>query len=189
MKHATKVVFVMAVIVSSGATQAAEQAAPKPLSQLTMNLALAIDRGDKDEVASLIQQKADVTRVGVLGSVLGYTLGRWARHHENHPAIVELLLKNKADPNPPDDWGNSVMIQAVRLQVGPSIGDDRESWQPYDAAPIVELLLQHKASVNYQTRNGLTALHFAAKCKEPLPLLRLLIENKADPELLEKKGA
>ena len=52
---------------------------------------------------------------------------------------------------------------------------------------IARWLIENGAEINYQDKNGLTALHFAAQEKK-LAIVNLLIENRADPNLKDKHG-
>lgn len=54
---------------------------------------------------------------------------------------------------------------------------------------MVKLLLQHKAPIDAQNRDGLTPLHYACKAKkENVRMVELLLANGADENLATRRG-
>ena len=78
-------------------------------------------------------------------------------------AVVELLLKHKADVNAADKDGATPLLLAA------------ESGH----AAVVELLLKHQADVNAANTYGSTPLHFAA-LKGSIAVVELLLNYQAD---------
>lgn len=88
----------------------------------------------------LISSKTDKSSYLVGGTPLDYAAGA------GHKDMVELLLANKADPNPKDYATSTPLLQAAE----------------FGHKEIVELLLAKKADVNAKSVSGWTALHCAA---------------------------
>ncbi|MFA5124942.1 MAG: ankyrin repeat domain-containing protein [Patescibacteria group bacterium] len=87
--------------------------------------------------------------------------------------IVKELLQLNADPNfqPTDDFWTSPLMIA--------------SWIGYEK--ITELLLRHKANVNFTDRNNSTALIFAAS-KGHAKIVQQLLDDNADAEIINANG-
>ncbi|MBP7282073.1 MAG: ankyrin repeat domain-containing protein [Leptospiraceae bacterium] len=77
----------------------------------------------------------------------------------SHINIVKLLLKNNADVNLKDHNGDSPLILA-------SYFCDMD---------MIQLLLDHSATVDLENNEGNNALHGSVRC--PLPVAKLLVEN------------
>ena len=88
-----------------------------------------------------------------------------------HKDMVELLLANKADPNPKDYAISTPLLQAAE----------------FGHKDIVELLLAKKADVNAKSASGWTALHCAAYCGHR-DVAVLLLTNGADVNSTNSDG-
>ena len=87
--------------------------------------------------------------------------------------IVRLLLKNGANVNVPDAFGNTALIMAVL--------NDKEQ------KDIVKLLLNYGANVNSKNNMGNTAL-IIASMKSYKDTVKLLLQNDADVNIQNKWG-
>ena len=86
---------------------------------------------------------------------------------QNH-VVVQLLLENGADPNATWGWGESVLAEACTLST----------------ELVVKLLLEKGADSNVGTKAPL----FAAAHRGHEPIVRLLLENKADVNKVDSPG-
>lgn len=90
---------------------------------------------------------------------------------DGYKEIVEVLLKNNADPNVYDDMGVAPILGAART----------------NQAEIIEMLLKNKANVNILHKtSGETALHYAAEY-DSKEACEVLLKNGADKTI--KSGA
>jgi ankyrin repeat protein len=128
----------------------------------------------------------------------------WFAIYQNQPALVQLLLKYKADPNDSQTDGQSVLFQALAdtnllaalLEHGanPNVatGDNRYSPLMNAAsmgnAEIVALLLQHQANPNLTDSNGDVALLFAIRKHSPATV-RVLLAGGANPDAQTANGS
>lgn len=91
--------------------------------------------------------------------------------YNNQPAIVELLLKQGADPDAQDASGNTALMGAA--------------FRGYPA--IVQMLIDAGADVNLRNGQGAPALTFAATFGQ-LSIARLLLQYGADASLRDTRG-
>ena len=181
-----------------------------------LNIAISDKRKGKFLVAALIAQKASVDMGGNGQSVYDCCCRlkeELMQDKEEGVGILKLLLENKADPNKgeapplievcyysphrPEAIGllleykanpNCISNTAIR-QLTPGmtplfIMSDSECLQG------VELLLKHKANVNFFHKRWGNPLHAAMNFtkNEKLPLLRLLIQHRADVNARIQEG-
>ncbi|MGB8367217.1 MAG: ankyrin repeat domain-containing protein [Candidatus Babeliales bacterium] len=117
----------------------------------------------------------------------------------NNTEIVELLLKNGADPNLNDrynqtalmiavEWGNIDLVTLL-IEHNANIGHQDCLGQTalmnatkYGNINSVALLIEHNANINHQDRWGQTALTEAAQ-KNNKKIVTLLLENGANPDV------
>src|SRR6185436_21019491 len=94
-----------------------------------------------------------------------------------NPAVVQVLLENKANVNLRDRAGETVLLYNARQR--PNISD----------APIkiARLLLANGVDVNAADNNGETSL-MAAASSDMQDLAKLLIEHHADLNVRNKAG-
>ncbi|KAK0715455.1 ankyrin repeat-containing domain protein, partial [Lasiosphaeris hirsuta] len=137
-------------------------------------LMLAIENNRINSALALIQYSAAVSAAD--------SQGRTALHMAakgNHLALVQELLKAKADPNTPSRGGlTPVMEAAFRQDSDPAIPPNIH---------LIGLLLHASADPNAQNPDGHTLLHKAAMTGDA-SLLALLLQKGADPSLPDKAG-
>jgi ankyrin repeat protein len=91
--------------------------------------------------------------------------GKLALHAEKGDlSAVELLLRERTDPNEVNSWGHTALMAAA--------------WANH--SPIVDLLLRRGVHVDARSRFQKTALFYAA-AKGNSTVVQLLLEHKADP--------
>ncbi len=105
------------------------------------------------------------------------------KNYEN----IELLLKNKANPNAVDKDGRTPISCLVYWNS--SYHKERN----YDfVKTVVKLLLKNKANINHQDACGETLLHYLCRhkgeSKEKRDLITFLIDNGADPNMQNNDG-
>ncbi|MCJ8730581.1 hypothetical protein PDJAM_G00186210 [Pangasius djambal] len=101
----------------------------------------AVQRGDGEQVALLIQQDRTILKQRGWG---GFTALHFAALHGNRP-IAELLLSSGADPNIPCDAGQTPFHFACR----------------HGNISIMHNMLQHGADLRVVDQQGKTSLHHA----------------------------
>ena len=89
-------------------------------------------------------------------------------------AEARLLLERGADPTLADNMGNAPLTNAAKAS-----GDAGRG--------VAELLLDAKAAVDHQNKDGGTALHFACQ-NSNVEVARLLLERGANKKLRDKDG-
>lgn len=127
----------------------------------------AVINGDLAEVKSLLDKGEDIHTI----DYNGYTPLDWAIMAD-HAEMVELLLKNDADPNYETDYGMTPFMTAAE-------GSHAE---------MITLLFESGADPNYQeSSSGYTALTYSV-FSEDLQTVKLLLELGADPEIKDYSG-
>ncbi len=100
----------------------------------------------------------------------GKTSLQWALEKGNY-STVELLLQHKADPNTTDMWKNISLIDAAKQ----------------GHVETVRVLLNQGVKLDQQSRHWGRALH-AAVLGRHCPIVELLLEYKADPNVTDVNG-
>ncbi|MCE5200578.1 MAG: ankyrin repeat domain-containing protein [Armatimonadota bacterium] len=126
-------------------------------------LHLALRNENKDIIRLLIDHGADVNAV----RTDGWTPICTAAYH-GQPDMIELLISKGADVN----YDNS---EPLRIAI---------SQGKYEAAKV---MVNHKAVINSQKKDGQTALHLAAGRGDLLEV-KLLIDNKAKVNIADNEG-
>jgi len=83
---------------------------------------------------------------------------------------MELLLEHRADPNARDKRGGTALMRSIR-----------------DLAKV-KLLVAHGAEVDVRSDAGVTALMTAASRPGSSDVVKLLLEQKADPRTVDRAG-
>ena len=94
-----------------------------------------------------------------------------ASKHDKRSELIELLLRNNADVNAKDSYGNTALINSS-----------------YYGSDVVELLLEKGADVNARNKAGKTALMNACTYRGKLQVVRMLVEKGADVNAKDKSG-
>jgi len=87
------------------------------------------------------------------------------------PLTLQVLLKNNVNPNAQDKNGDTVLHQISTCHIA---SNKKDEWS------ILQLLMNKKADINIQNKQGNTPLHLAAKKRGCLELIKYLIEMGAD---------
>lgn len=91
---------------------------------------------------------------------------------------LELLLKLGANVNETEKEFNLNFLQKCMID---------EVYKRPEFDQMVNLLINYGIDVNHQDVDGCTALHFAI-CDEQYDLAKLLLNNGADPAIVDKRG-
>ena len=122
--------------------------------------------------------------------------------HKGHTGVVDVLAKHGASVTNAHDeiaaeepiihacrYGNLEMVRTL-INHGATLNFARVSPLVTAAvnnqAPVVELLLNHKANPNCRDRSGYTA--FMLSHRSSLPILQLMLEHNADPNAKAPSG-
>lgn len=117
------------------------------------------------KAALLLEAGADPDRPDYLGQrALHYAVAK------NNAALIELLLKHRADINAPDEMGNTPLIAAA---------DMLRYWSDAEQTAMLKLLLANGADVNKADNSNVTALAVVAGYGGP-DILEPLIKAGAD---------
>lgn len=115
--------------------------------------------------------------------------------------IVELLLKNGAEPNIKNNQGivpllyacqytPSVVKTLLKYGTDPNIQSNNKQsalFKSFEYNPkLVPILLKHKADPNLQDEYGMTSLHYA--CQFEPTYIDLLLSYKVDPNITDEQG-
>jgi ankyrin repeat protein len=126
-------------------------------------LYFAAQRGHADVVALLVERGADVNTVTQFGTALQIAA------RGNQTAIMEMLLRNGADPNlSGGEYGNTPLHDAAER----------------GAIEAARLLLENGADVNSRTKRGHPPIHLATS-KGKDEMVALLLEHGAAPMPVE----
>ncbi|GFE56221.1 ankyrin repeat domain-containing protein [Geobacter sp. AOG1] len=124
------------------------------------DLLVAVLMGDRDKIATLVAQKADVnSRYRYNSPLLNYAV------YKKDLAMANLLLDNKADPNLANDSGISPFFISL-------MKNDR---------PMVKLMLDRGANVNATNPSGFSALMYAIAYTDTTTVKELL-DRGAQPD-------
>jgi len=128
----------------------------------------AIQNNLHDTLEKLLQEGADIELKNKFGTTpLSFVI------YQNDNKLVEILLKNGANPNVID--GNGLYTPLSEACVRNKVS-------------TVKLLLKYGADVNYQHKKSETALTVAAKECKNFELVKLLLESGANPKLMDMFG-
>ena len=121
------------------------------------------------------QGSSEVTKLSLQKQINENIIDGWtalmAASKNGHHQVVELLLKEKADPNIQSNSGWTALM--VASQNGHH--------------QVVELLLKEKADCNIQNNSGWTALMEASQNGHH-QVVELLLKEKADPKIQDNDG-
>jgi ankyrin repeat protein len=167
---------------------------PLPHGEMTA-LLLAARQGAIDGVRALVEAGANLDLADPQG-----TTPLMSAIVNRHNDVAELILESGADPNLTDSSGMGALYAAVDLRtVGPLINrPTQKATSTVDNAELVAMLLEYGANPNGQLHlpilprfhnsgdkqlaEGATPLMRAARTTD-LPVMRMLIEYGADPNL------
>ncbi len=107
----------------------------------------------------------------------GYTPVHLAVQLRNKP-ILEELIKNKADLKSINGYGNSLLMEACKL----------EDYQTNKATlEIIDTLIKGGAGINQKNRYGNTPLMYAIN-RQNATLVKYLLEKGANPDITDSRG-
>lgn len=132
--------------------------------QTCLHLAVQPSSLENFEIAKILIEKGlDVNAKDKFGSTPILGIGQSVSHIYPRVQLTKLLLKNGANPNLENQFGNALHIAASQ-----------------NSADVVKILLEHKMDVNVKNRSGETVLsNFFNQNSNDLYLLRLLVEYGA----------
>jgi ankyrin repeat protein len=96
-------------------------------------------------------------------------------HFNNACNIAEFLVNNGVDVNAQDDTKRTSLMHVCELQYP-------------DDIKAIQLLIDLKADLNLQDKNGWTALHYASTFAYDKEIIDLLIDSGADTNIKDKNG-
>lgn len=140
-------------------------------AKATQDLQAALLRGDVNALSELLKNGANPNQQDVDGNSLLMLAITKQRNYEERNTIISTLLQYKADPNLPNNEGNTPLMM---------IASEKKSNES------LLKLIQAGAKVNAKNNSGATALMRAGQ-GDPKNL-ELLLENGADPSLMDKRG-
>ena len=128
----------------------------------------AIQNNLHNKLEELLSEGADIELKNKFGTTpLSFSI------YQNDNKLVEILLKNGANPNVID--GNGLYTPLSEACVRNKVS-------------TTKLLLKYGADVNYQYKKSETALTVAAKGCKNFELVKLLLDNGADSKLMDRFG-
>jgi ankyrin repeat protein len=151
-------------------------------------LSLAAERGHKECISELLDQRASLLRAN-----RDSTSALMCAAHHNETDIVAYLLGRNCAVNKTDDEGWTALHYIVNAPVPPTTlgGEASEKKVLLDGSVgkkfATELLLLHKADCNAQSNDGLTPLLICSGKDRPVAVRRLL-ESKAEVNLCSARG-
>jgi quinoprotein dehydrogenase-associated probable ABC transporter substrate-binding protein len=147
----------------------------------TTPLNAAILRDHVPTVKVLIENGADLKVPGA-GGFLPLAAAIAGSRYETAKALIEA----GADVSGASGEDALTPLMIVAAQTGPAEG---ARFVPGSTRPIniAEMLIERKADVNAQAKNGMTALMIAATHNSP-PMIGLLMESGANPDVKNKQG-
>ena len=194
------------------------------LGLLDLPLFAAVFKNDLGSAERLLQAGADPNAVGKVdyngrGNMFAMNASSltplWMAACFDRPAMVQLLLKYKADPDGAQTEGKPVIFSALSntniLEILLNGGADPNARNnsardgaPQNTTPLIEMasgkslltlkiLLKHGADVNARNNWNVTALHRAvfemARTEEHWRFLEDLLDHKADPNVRDERGS
>ncbi|MFT4163505.1 ankyrin repeat domain-containing protein [Shinella sp.] len=194
------VAAMLTVVVDMQAVSAASGPAKVFTDPRIVEIARAIEDGNKAEVRRLVQEGANVAAQGQKN----VTLLQWAMLRDQ-PRMMELLLELGADPSQRGFSGQTALHMAAQAKRRPYLailldhGADPNVRGGSTEAPVlseaimngnhdaVSLLLKHRADPNAANRQNETPLHVAALVNDYGSMLALL-EAGVDPTIRDRGG-
>jgi ankyrin repeat protein len=172
------------------------------MSQAPTELATACRQQDVDRVQQLLAQRADVNAVGQ------YELRMQPLHYaamSGNTAVLQLLIDNKAElescnsnqwtalhiaaHNADDDAVNTLLNNGAQIDTcnaSQIAALHRALLAKHERT--ARLLIDRRANVDAVTYDGSTPLGLAISLREPLHIVELLLESKADVALASSNG-
>ncbi|KAL8999176.1 MAG: hypothetical protein Q9169_001955 [Polycauliona sp. 2 TL-2023] len=141
-------------------------------------LFLAVRGGHNAAAEFLLQHGADATTRDKKGYTPMHTVFDLEYNVRDQKSLIKLLMDHGADPNIPNDFGETPLFLAVS--------------DGHIAA--AEFLLQHGANVNARDKDGSTPIHAVkysnvdVDAEDQESLIRLLIDYGADPNIPDEIG-
>ncbi len=161
-------------LIERGADVNIQAGAFKPLQQLAFHTEM-----DLPEIAQLLIDKGALVDADSKSRSKIWSPLLLATKYGNS-GVVEVLLKNGADPNHKDENGNSSLIWAVLQK--------RKNVPKSDYLNIISSLLRYKANMNEANDKGYNAVHYAIYNRR-IPEVQLFLANGADPNLTFGKAS
>ena len=141
----------------------------------------AIEKGDMKKIQLLIDNNYDLESVGKHGSCLFLILKNASIYHkgsfEYHHDLLKLFLKHGADPNKPNENGDT----SLHLMAG-LMGLNQKK-----KARIYNILLNNNANINITNKYGETPLMAAAAFGDS-EIIKIYVNNGSDINKRNKKG-
>jgi len=136
-------------------------------------LFIAAAKGDQREIERLIQEGVDVNGQKKNGWKTGWTaLFYAAASGRDNSAVIELLLKHKANINAKDVNGRTALLAAM---------------EPHDTRANIKALIDGGADVSVQDFGGDTPLIEAAGLGDAV-VVKMLLEKGANPDAKQNQG-
>lgn len=153
---------------------------PQEKAAMMTPLAVAVGNGNINIVKYLLEAGAEVNAKQLAAN--GSSTLNMAAYYGS-PEILEVLLNYDAEVDIRDNFANTPLMSAV---------SGYRSWflalqRDVDYARVVELLIQHGASINVINSDGQTALHRAVDSGF-LKGANILLVNGADPNVVDAFG-
>lgn len=197
MNRSTLIVSVAAAVFLCHSSPGAPSATPT-----SQDLIRAIDRGDEKDVAEILKKAPSLAKSTNEWGVPVLVLSTITSLDKEHPAIVEMLLKNGADPN--DHAPISIALQRIvsvrelkaLLDAGanPNYKSEALAQTPFmkiaqtGNLEEVQLLVEKKAEINVQdTWLRWSVLHYAAVSGNA-DVVKFLLKKGAKIDAVDKDG-
>lgn len=140
-----------------------------PIQRKNSLLLKSVMIGDISTIKNLLSLGADVNTQNSLGETPLIIATK-----KSYPIIVNMLLKEGANPNIKDVYGITPLISAV--------------YNPKDDINIVNELLEKGANVNYITPQGDTALILATRKKFNIDIINSLLDSGSNINIQNNDG-
>ncbi|CZR69786.1 uncharacterized protein PAC_19686 [Phialocephala subalpina] len=148
-------------------------------------LHIATRYGNLSHVQWLLEQGVDLMAVDSDGRTALHCVA--ANSNEYAQDIMELLIEKGLNVRRKDDAGFTPLHNTLYWQKGPFRSSHRSVFRVQIFKAKVRLLLQKGADLNDRDNCGNTLLHLAC-AKGSRPVVRLLLDEGADPDLEDFKG-
>lgn len=150
-------------IFNKGAVLSLLLLAPMSLQAAHSSVHDSVARNDIMQVRNMLKRGISINKVN--------RYDEQPLHLARTPEMIELLIKNGADVNIENHFGDSPLMQAV-------LKGEHE---------LVELLIKHGANINHKNRFGDTPLQEAVN-RDLIVMAKILIDNGADVNAQGKHG-